>query len=110
MMKNNPIYKSGQPLVPGKSGALRWIAIMAITATIALMGALLGSGFEVQANTEPVPLIVEDELLVAPAAADNARDLADEVRTTVLCPDQNVDAVCEERSASEDAPVPATGE
>jgi hypothetical protein len=108
-MKNNPIYKSGQPLVPGKGGAWRWIAMMVIIAAIALTGALLGSGLAVQANTEPAPLI-EDELLVTPAAADNSRDLADEVRTTVLCPEENVDAVCEERSASEEAPIPVTGD
>jgi hypothetical protein len=109
-MKNNPIYKSGQPLVSQRSATWRIIALVATIITVALVGGFLGTGIA-QADVETEPVAGEG-VFVTPGAADNARDLTDEVRTTVLCPEEasSDDGVCEERAASEDVQVPVTGD
>jgi hypothetical protein len=110
-MKHNPLYQSGQPLVKGRNMAWKFFVIVAVIATIALIGGFLGTGLSVQANTE-LQVPVEESPAVTPSTADNSRDLADEVRTTVICPEEEVDeAVCIERTAgSEDTQIPVTGE
>jgi hypothetical protein len=110
-MKRYPIYQSGQPLVAGRSMAWRLFIIMAVGTTIALMGGFLGTGLAAQANTEMQPVETEN-MIVTPSAADNARDLANEVRSTVMCTAEFSDeGVCEERAAdSEDSQIPVTGE
>jgi hypothetical protein len=110
-MKRYPIYQSGQPLVAGGSMAWKLFIIMAVCTTIALMGGFLGTGLAVQANTEMQPVETENTI-VTPSAADNSRDLANEVRSTVMCTAETLDeAVCEERAAdSGDPQIPITGE
>jgi hypothetical protein len=110
-MKREPIYQSGKPLVAEQSITWRLLVVTALAIAIALIGSFLGSGLDVQANAEATPA-VEQILAVTPATADGARDLADEVRTTVICPDEGAgDAVCQERGPeTEVLQIPGTGE
>jgi hypothetical protein len=108
-MKRHPIYQSGQPLIAGRGIAWKLLFIVSLSMTIALLGGFLGTGLAAQANTEVQPAI-EENTFITPAAADNARNLADEVRSTVMCTEETAgDTVCQERSPNSDDQIPVTG-